>query len=93
MFESVTLLSVLLDCRPDQMEAFNAQCKQYGKCPQVETATAAKVFHQFLKVTYGNDVTVQLLPELVRLLPDPEKNEQTNFTGSFVVVVVKTNAI
>jgi hypothetical protein len=68
-------MGALQHARPDMMNAFNVECKNYGKCPTVETASMAKRYYQFLLATYGRDLTNQLLPELVRLLPDANKRK------------------
>jgi hypothetical protein len=69
------IMGALQQARPDMMNAFNVECKNYGKCPSAETSSMAKQYYQFLLATYGRDLTNQLLPELVRLLPDANKRK------------------
>jgi hypothetical protein len=68
-----TVVSGIQGIKPDGVGPFGQQCMGYGQCGPELTAAKAKEFYDFLMNTFGPEFTKSMLPQLVRLLPDPKK--------------------
>ena len=69
------IVSGIQGIRPDGVGPFGQMCMGYGQCPADQTEAKATEFYDFLINTFGPEFTKNMLPQLVRLLPDSKKRE------------------
>jgi hypothetical protein len=67
------VVSGIQGIKPDGVGPFGQQCMGFGQCGVDQTEAKAKEFYDFLMNTFGPEFTKSMLPQLVRLLPDPKK--------------------
>jgi hypothetical protein len=66
-------MDVVSKARPDKVEEFSIQCRDFGECDMSELEAKASVYHGFLQSTYGTAVMNEVVPKMVLLLPEFEQ--------------------
>jgi hypothetical protein len=67
------IMDIVQAARPDKVEDFSLQCRDFGECSLDELDAKAAEYHRFLLATYGAAIVGEVVPQMVLLLPEYEQ--------------------